>query len=802
MKAASSLLSVVSAAVMSVCIAASGSVAFQFAAVSVAQAATVNRIDVRGNQRVDSETIRNYIGIRPGVSFGAADIDDAVKRLFATGLFSDVRISQSGGALVVVVDEYAIVNAVIFQGNKKIKDDQLTSTVQVQPRGPFSQAGVDADVEAIKAAYARIGREDAVVTVTTQQVDGNRVNVIFQINEGGRTKIKSVNFVGNDAFGDGRLSDVISTKKSTILSFLSRNDVYDEARLRADEEALRRFYYNRGYADFQVISSYAELDPTENEYKIQFTLDEGEKYEFGDIAVDSSIVGIEPGVFTRDLETRQGRTYSAEAVEKTIIAITERLAGSGYAFAQVTPRGSRDFATRTISVLYTIDQGQRAYVERIEIRGNTRTRDYVIRREFDLSEGDAFNQVLIQRAKRRLEGLDFFESVEISTAPGNGPDQVVLVVDVVEKSTGELSIGAGYTSGTSAAGTRGFILEGGIGERNFLGRGQSISVKLAGGRTSRDFTVSFTEPYFLGRRISAGFDIFRQTRTYTNYNSTVLGGTVRFGLPITENLSTVLAYNIASDTYRWNTACDANGDGIIDPPGGDADGNGVVDVGCVSAPAIQAAVGGAWLKSSVSASLIYNTLDNMLTPTKGFYGNVTLEVAGIGGNARFVKATGRATYYHTLLEDAGLLALLAAGGGHVQAIGGGGLRVFDLFQSHDRMIRGFTYNGIGPVDLTTREQLGGTSYANATAELQFPIPGIPRSIGIKGAVFADAATVFGNSLVGVDATTIGAAIRASAGIGLIWASPFGPIRLDYAWPILRQPSDRVQNFNFGISTRF
>ncbi len=789
MKAASSLLSAASAVAISVCIASAGGVAFQFAAVSAAHAAVVNRIDVRGNQRVDAETIRNYIGIKPGSSFGGADIDDAVKRLFATGLFSDVRITQNGGTLVVTVDENSIVNQVVFQGNKKIKDEQLRNTVQVKSRGAYSSATIEGDIQAIKAAYAKIGREDADVTFTIQQLDGNRVNVIFTIAEGGRTKIKSINFVGNNAFSDGRLADIIQTKKSGLLSFINRNDVYDEAKLRADEEALRRFYYNRGYADFQVISSQADLNPDTNEYAIQFTVDEGERYTFGGITVDSSIMGVDPNVFNKDIETREGRVYSAEDVEKTIIAITERLAGSGYAFAQVTPRGNRDFASRTISVLYTIDQGPRAYVERLEIRGNTRTRDYVIRREFDVTEGDAFNQVLVQRAKRRLEGLNFFESVEISTAPGSEPDQIVVVVDVVEKATGELSIGAGYSSGRTATSAGGFILEGGVGERNFLGRGQSISLRFSGGLSSRDFSISFTEPYFLGRRISAGFDIFRNTRNYTNYNSAVTGGTVRFGLPITERLSSTLAYNYSQEVYTYSAKCDANADGIADP-------------GCAVAPAVVGAIGTPWIKSSVSGTLSYNSLDNLMNPTKGLFASFTTEAAGIFGNAQFVKFTGRATYYHTLSEDAGIVGLLAAGAGHVIPLSPGGVRVFDMFQSHDRMIRGFAFNGIGPVDLTTRDQLGGTTYFNGTAEVQFGLPGIPRSFGLKGAVFADAASVFGNSLVNVDPASVGAAVRASAGIGLIWASPFGPIRLDYAWPILRQPTDRIQNFNFGISTRF
>jgi outer membrane protein insertion porin family len=299
------------------------------ASVSAVHAAVVSRVEVRGNQRVDAETIRNYVGIRPGVNFTNSDIDEAVKRLFATGLFSDVRITQSGGSLVVVVDEYAVINQVLFQGNKKIKDAQLRTTVQLQPRGSYSASAAEADVQAIRAAYSRIGRDDAQVGVTTQQIDGNRVNVVYQINEGGRTKIRSINFVGNSAYSNGRLADVISTKRSNFLSFLTRNDIYDEQRLRADEEALRRFYYNRGYADFQVISSFAELDETSNEYTITFTVDEGEKYVFGDIAIDSTIAEVDPRTLESLLKTRAGRTYSAKDVEDSIIAVTERLAGQG-----------------------------------------------------------------------------------------------------------------------------------------------------------------------------------------------------------------------------------------------------------------------------------------------------------------------------------------------------------------------------------------------------------------------------------------------------------------------------------------
>jgi outer membrane protein insertion porin family len=790
MKAASSVLSAASAVILSLCIVFSGSVAVQLASVSAAQAAVVSRIDVRGNERVDAETIRNYIGIRPGVSFSGSEIDDAVKRLFATGLFSNVEINQRGSTLVVEVAEYQIVNQVIFQGNRKIKDAQLAAAVQLKPRGSFSDAAMQSDIEAVKAAYGNIGRDDAQVRAYTQQLDGNRVNVIFEITEGGRTKIAEINFVGNNAFSDRRLQGVINTKKSNFLSFLTRRDVFDEAQLRVDEELLRRYYYNRGYADFQIVSSNAVLDESANKYTITFQVEEGDRYTYGDINLDSTIPGVDTSELNRLVETRSGDTYSATEVEDTLVAITERLAGQGYPFAEVTPRGNRDFANRTISILYTIDQGQRAYIERIEIRGNTKTRDYVIRREFDVSEGDAFNQVLIQRARKRLEELDFFETVNISTAPGSAPDQVVLIVDVQDKSTGEFSIGAGYATGSAP--TSGFILEGGITERNFLGRGQAIRLSVSGGRSARDYTISFTEPYFLGRRISAGFDIYRQTRSYTNYTSAITGGTVRLGLPITENLSTQFSYNYSVERYAYTSACDANGDGAP-------------DAGCAIAAPIAAAIAGTppnanpWTKSSVSGSLIYSTIDNLQDPRNGLHAQFTAEYAGIFGNANFLKLSARANYYKTLSEELDLVGVLIAGAGHVQALGTP-LRVFDYNQANDRIIRGFAHNGIGPVEAVTGEQLGGTTYFHATAEMQFPFPLLPENFGMRGALFADAATLYGNALP----TAVGTGMlwRASVGASLIWASPFGPLRIDYAVPVARAASDRVQNFNFGISTRF
>lgn len=792
MKAASKFLSAASAAALSAALVVPGALAVQFVATSAAEAAVVSRVEVTGNQRVDAETIRNYITIKPGKAFSSSDIDAAVKALFGTGLFSDVQINQVGSTLVVKVSEYKVVNQVLFQGNKKLKDNALQMAVQLKPRGTFSQATLDSDVEAVKAAYRRIGRDDAGVTTQVMDLGDNRVNVLFKITEGDRTQIAAINFVGNSAYSSRRLSDVINTKRSSWVSFILRDDVYDEDKLRADQELLRRFYYNHGYADFQVVSAVGELDNATNKYTVTITVQEGERYNFGDISVESTIPEVDSKSLESVVETRKGDVYNAKNVEDSIIALTEKVAGSGYAFAQVTPRGDRNFENHTISVVYTVDQGTKAYIERIEIRGNDRTRDYVIRREFDVSEGDAFNQVLIQRAKKRLENLDYFTSVDISTVPGSQPDQVVLVVTVVEKSTGEFSIGAGYSTGGN---TPGPTVEGSITERNFLGRGQFIKLSAGGGKNSRDYSISFTEPYFLGRRIAAGFDVYKSTRQYNNnYDSDTTGATIRFGLPITNSITTQLAYNISQEKYKVDDSCNPT---QALPQGTCNISQAILD-GIDQSP---------WVKSSVSLGLVYNTIDDMKNPHEGIYANTTVELAGLGGDAKFVKITGRGSIYQTLSEQLDLVGLISGGAGHVEGYGNdGNLRIFDQFQSTDRIIRGFAYNGIGPVASgTSGDHLGGTTYFNASAEAQFPLPVVPESFGLRGAVFADAATLYGSkiadqSLVNQDST--GMKLRASVGLGLMWASPFGPIRIDYAIPVKKEASDDVQEFNFGISTRF
>jgi outer membrane protein insertion porin family len=780
MKAGSRFLNAVSAVALSAGVVASGSGVLVVASVTAAEAAVIQRVDVRGAQRTGVEAVRSNLSIKPGQTFSNADIDESVKRLYATGYFSDVKINVSGSTLVVTVNENRLINQVIFNGNRKIKDDKLAGVVASQPQGPFSDALVQADIQRIREAYSAIGRSDIQVTTQTVPVGEGRVNLAFVVNEGDRTKIAKINFVGNQAYGDGRLASVINTKKSNMLSFLTRKDVYNEDKQRADEEALRQFYYNHGYADFRVVSSDAVLDEATNEYTLNFTVEEGPRYAFGNVAVESTVEGVNGQELQGLVVTSPGGTYNAKDVQKSMEAISRRVASAGYPFARVTPRGDRNFGNNTIGISYLVDQGERAYIERIEIRGNTRTRDYVIRREFDMSEGDAFNQEMVSRAKRRLEALGYFTTVNISTAPGSASDRVVVVVDVVDQSTGSFGIGAGYSVGGD-----GLMLEASVEEKNFLGRGQFIRIAAGAGTDSnRSYNLSFTEPYFLGYRLAAGFDIFKSsTSSEDYYDYDEQGFSLRVTAPITEDLATTFRYNYKEIKYE------GSGDYTV----GDN----------LSAPYEALIDGSPYTTSSVSQTLTYNTLDDQTQPRQGFQATATQEFAGLGGDSEFYKIYGKARYFHLLSDEYDVIGSISVGAGHVMPTNGD-LNVFDQFMIGGKQIRGFENSGIGP-RMGNGDQLGGTTYFTASAETTFPMPGIPQDIGLRGSFFADAGTLFGNKVdtLGESADgTSGTALRASVGVGVVWASPFGPLRVDYALPVVKEDYDKTQEFRFSIANQF
>lgn len=800
---------------------------FATLALLAAVPASAQNVTVQGNSRVDTETIRSFVTLAPGESYTPARIDQAIKDLYATGLFRDVRIRRAGSGVVVSVVENQSINRVTFVGNSKIKTEILTGEVQARSRGPFSQAMIDQDVARIKDVYARSGRAAASVNADITPTADGRVDVAFRINEGGKTGVAAIQFQGNAVYSDYRLKRVMAMTESNFLSFLKSSDVYDPDRLAADLEAVRRFYLRNGYADFRVISSNAELDTARNGYVILIVVEEGPRYAVSAVDVESRIADVSPDQLRRRVYTRAGQTYNAVDVEKSVDAISREVAQRGYAFAQVRPRGDRDPVNQTVRIVYSVEEGPRAYIERIVIRGNTRTRDYVIRREFDVGEGDAFNRAVVDRAERRLRNLDFFQSVRITTEPGSAPDRVVVNVDVQDKATGSFSIAGGYST------SEGFLAEASIQEINFLGRGHFVRLSASNGQKSRGGEFSFTEPFFMGYRIAAGFDLFTKFNDVTDssrYQLRTAGFTLRSSVPITEEFSVGVRYSAYQQKLRIpNTASNPFGDC---PTGAPYLVGGIVN-SCLTNGEASVAMkesAGKTLTSLVGLTFVYNSLDNQRDPTTGIFAELKPEVAGIGGDSRFIRATASARYYYPITDD--FIGMLKVQGGHMMGFGGNKLRVLDHFYFGPDLVRGFASGGIGPRDRSGdsgANAVGGTTYMGATAEVTFPIFGLPRELGLRGAVFADAGTLFGykgrkqidvnrdGRINGGAGCVAGLAqsecldvrdeskIRSSVGVGLLWASPLGPIRFDYAYALTRvkgSAGDQIQAFRFSGGARF
>ncbi|PTW61144.1 Beta-barrel assembly machine subunit BamA [Breoghania corrubedonensis] len=746
--------------------------------VGSAEAAVARAIVVRGNTRVEDETVRSYVTVKPGRPFGPADIDESIKALFATGLFANVDIAQSGGNLVVTVTENPIINRISFEGNKKLSDEALTGVVQSKSRAVLTRARIQSDVQRILEAYRRSGRFRATVEPKIIDRSNNRADLVFEINEGTKTGVERITFIGNKNFSDGRLRDEIRTRQSGFLSWLRTTDIYDPDRLNADQELLRRFYYKHGYADFRIVSAVADLDREQNVFYVTFTVDEGDKYTFGDVDVVSSLQGVNNDTLSSYVRTHSGDTYNSEEVEKTLEDLTIEAANRGYAFAQVRPRADRNYENHTISISYYIEEGPRVYVERINIRGNDRTREYVIRREFDIAEGDAYNRVLLDKAERRLKNLKYFKDVKITSERGSSPDRVIVNVDVEEQSTGEVSFGIGYST------SDGVIGDVSLTEKNFLGRGQYVRVAVGGGTDKRTYDFNFTEPFFLGRRISLSLEAYQhvyEDNSVRDYTQRQTGGGFGFGLPLRDD---ELKLNLFYKIYQTK----------------------ITDLSSDASKVLQDAEGD-YLTSLVGYSLVYNTLDDNSNPREGIYAKFQQEFAGVGGDSRYLKTTVEGRYYQELIPDWGVVGMLKGTAGQIQGIGKR-LKFTDQFFIGGETIRGFETNGIGPRDMgnSDKEALGGTYYFAATAEATFPFPGVPEEFGLAGAVFADAGSLWGiddnlkskaDKLVSDDFD-----LRASVGFGILWKSPFGPLRADFAVPVMKNDSDETQIFRIGGGTRF
>ncbi|WP_409188578.1 outer membrane protein assembly factor BamA [Bradyrhizobium sp. RDM4] len=818
---------------------------------SSALAQTVQSISVEGNRRVEVETIRSYFKPGPGGRLDQGAIDDGLKALIETGLFQDVKINRGpGGQIIVSVVENPVIGRVAFEGNKKIKDEQLTAEIQSKARGTFSRAMVQSDTLRIAEIYRHSGRYDVRVTPEIIEQPNNRVDLVFTVEEGVKTGVKSIEFVGNNAFSSYRLRDIIKTHESNLLSFLGSNDVYDPDRVEADRDLIRRFYLKNGFADVQVVAALTEYDPDKKGFNVTFKIEEGQQYRVGAVDFRTSIANFDPTTLRSFSRVNVGSLYNVESVEKSVEDMQIEASRRGFAFAVVRPGGDRNFDAHTVSVVFNVDEGPRTYIERINIRGNTRTRDYVIRREFDLSEGDAYNRALVDRAERRLKNLDYFKSVKITTEPGSSSDRVVLIVDLEEKSTGDFSVSGGYST------TDGALAEVSIAERNLLGRGLFAKASVTYGQYARGYSLSFVEPYLLDYRIALGLDLYQRTQlsnSYISYGTKTLGFSPRLGFSLREDLALQLRYSVYQQqitlpSYLANCN-NIVGSGAFNPspayantPQGAADiaasgynfaatnGLGCYSDGEASLPVRKELANGKTLTSALGYSLTYNTLDNNKNPTDGLIVDFKQDFAGVGGDVSYLKTAADAKYYQSLVSD--LVGLVHLQGGVLTKVGSD-LRMLDHFQMGPNLVRGFAPNGIGPRDLNpygTQDALGGTKYWGASLELQMPFWFLPKEVGLKGAVYADAGGLYDYqgpttwALTGettrppsctpstINPATPGTCtglvyddskvVRSSVGVGLIWASPFGPLRFDYAVPLTKGKYDRTQEFRFGGGTTF
>ncbi len=756
--------------------------------VTHAYAAAVSAIYVEGNRRVEADTVQSYMQVSPGQTANADNIDASIKALFQTGLFSDVRIYRRGSALVVQVEENPLINRVQFEGNSELDDKKLGEETELRERTVYTRARVQSDVQRIMALYRRKGHFGAQVNPKIIRLSQNRVNLVFEINEGVVTKVEAINFIGNEAFSDSALRSVIKTAESAWWKFFTSSDNYDPDRLRFDQELLRRHYLKNGYADFRVISANAELAPDGESFYINFTVEEGPQYSIGDVVVNAGATTLDPEKLKSVVKTVRGDTYDASKVDKSIENITIEAGKAGYAFARVQPGIERDEANRTLSLSYDIQEGPRVYIERIDITGNTRTLDKVIRREIRLAEGDAYNRILIDRARRELTGLDFFSKIDFREHPGSAADKVILEVAVVEKSTGSLNFSAGYSTDEQVVGSIS------VSERNLLGRGQfvKLNTSLSFKRQSVDF--SFTEPFFLDRRISAGIDLFG-SRTgdskASSIKTTQYGGALRLGFALSEDLTVYSKYSL----NLRDVATGSWGD---------------------TAPAVSRSAGKE-LVSSFGLDFVYDNLDNPLKPTKGFRFELNSEMAGLGGDVFYGKSEFKGYYFHPIYKEDIILRLKGTAG-HVRGWNNKRLSVMDRFYKGGASLRGFEQSGIGPRQGTNSydtEAIGAQTYMIGSVEVNFPL-GLPESFGLSGAVFTDFGTAFGtkdkSEANGTGYCTGGTGsncnvfdskkLRASIGAGILWDSPFGPMRVDVAYPLSKTSYEPTELVRFGVGTRF
>ena len=728
---------------------------------------TIQSITVVGTQRLESDTVRSYIRLRTGQPWTQVAADQALKDLYATELFADVAVRNNAGAVVIEVRENPVVNRIILEGNKRIKNDKIEPEIKLAPRQIYSRSKVRADVARIIELYKRQGRFAAVVEPKLVQLDQNRVDIVFEISEGPKSKVRQINIIGNDKFSDGQLRGEMVTKQARFYRFFSSGTSYDPDRLAFDQQKLRQFYLTQGYADFRVVSAVAELTPDKQDFIITYVVEEGDRYKFGDVKVESQIRDFDSERLTTTLRMKKGDWYDAKMVEDTVESLSETAGLFGYAFADVNPDFQRDKETLTMGITFNVAESPRVFVERIDINGNTLTQDKVVRREFRLNEGDAFNSIQVKRTAERIKSLGYFqEDLEVEQAQGSAPDRIILTTNVEEKATGELSLSAGFSS------IENFIFQGSIKQRNFRGLGQELRTNISYSSYAKSAEIGFTEPYLFDRSIAISGDIFRRdlnsfnffnNQRNTTYQQATTGLQVRVGVPVNEFIYFQARYGLSQD----DISLDEN-TFFSDP-----DGAGPLPRSCdpIVAGRFLCDAIGKRLTSSIGFTLLYDDRDNRIRPTRGQSFGISQDFAGLGGDVKYVKTRINADKFWKPFGN--FVFGLSLEGGYIHPLEDRGLtsegiddvRLTDRFYLGEPQMRGFDIRGVGPrvqrvffegqvvngvavnAPLTDRNQIqddavGGRFYYLGRAELQIPLGSGARELGLRPSVFVDVGSVF------------------------------------------------------------
>ena len=735
----------------------------------------INKVFVEGNNRIDAETVINYSGILLGDSYNETQVDASLKKLYETDLFSNVEIKYSNSILTIEVSENYLINQVAFEGNKKLDDQSLESITSLKPRSTFSNKKLEEDISRIINSYRAAGRYSVYVEPKVIKLDFNRINLIYEINEGNVTKITDINFIGNANFSDRKLRNAIASKRSTLIdSIWGTGRSYDNLIMEYDKELLEQYYRNNGYVNFKVINSVAELDGKKDSFIITFTVEEGERYNFGSINITNEINYSELNKISDNIKTIKGNVYSEKAIQTSNLQIVDYLRNNGLPFVQVNAIEKFNNIDKTIDINYVLSSGPRVYVERIDILGNQRTFDYVIRRELVISEGDPLNQEYINKSIRNIRNLGFFNDVKVNTVPGSSFDKRILKISISEANTGTLLFGAGYSSAYGVLGTIS------VSESNLLGKGQNITLDLSYGANQSLTNINFTEPRFLGTPVSAGLDIYGNQTDYTEtsgYKNRQIGAGVRFGFPLSEELRLNLKYS--------NTN------------------NEVYSIPANPSTALQQLVGKRNI-SELGYSLIYNTLDNNFTPTNGLKLNISQDFAGLGGDVKYLRSEVSGDYYIDFTKD--IVGSLSMDLGHIFGLDDQKVLISDAFKDPGSIMRGFQPGGISPrlkasVPNSNEEAVGGNTYISASTGIKFPIPSLTEEYGLSGGLHLNAGTLFDSDLNDSDVDESNS-IRISAGASIFWDSPIGPLRFDFTEVINKETFDRTEFFQFSGGTSF